>query len=54
MSEPAVQLQAVGEATERCVRGIAEQALEWVRVSEERVAEAEGGQRPRWRRLAPS
>ena len=41
MGEPAVQLKTVGEARET-VRGIAEQALEWVRVSEERVAEAEG------------
>jgi hypothetical protein len=41
MSEPAVKLDAVGEATDE-IRGIASQALEWVRVSEERVAEAEG------------
>src|SRR3954447_8625219 len=40
MSEPARQLQQVGEAT-RAMRGIADQALEWVRVSEERVAAAE-------------
>src|SRR4051794_41712385 len=40
MSEPARQLQQVGEAT-RAMRGVADQALEWVRVSEGRVAEAE-------------
>ena len=40
MGEPAVQLQAVGEARE-AVRGVAEQALEWVRLSEKRVGEAE-------------
>ena len=36
-----VQLDGVSEATDE-MRGIAKQALEWVRVSEERVAEAEG------------
>lgn len=41
MSEPAVQLNGVSEATDE-MRGIARQALEWVRVSEERVTEAEG------------
>ena len=40
MSEPARQLQQVGKAT-RAMRGVADQALEWVRVSEERVAAAE-------------
>jgi len=40
MSEPARQLRAVGEATET-MHGVAKQALEWVRVSERRVAEAE-------------
>ena len=40
MSEPAVQLDGISEATEE-MRGVAGQALEWVRVSEERVAEAE-------------
>ena len=40
MSEPAVQLNGVSEATDE-MRGIAGQALEWVRVSEERVAVAE-------------
>jgi hypothetical protein len=40
MSEPAVQLSGVSEATDE-MRGIAHQALEWVRVSEERVAAAE-------------
>jgi colicin import membrane protein len=40
MSEPAVQLRGVSEATDE-MRGIARQALEWVRVSEERVARAE-------------
>src|SRR4051794_21551430 len=40
MSEPVRQLQQMGEAT-RAVRGVADQALEWVRVSEERVVEAE-------------
>jgi len=40
MSEPARQLQQVGEAT-RAMRGVADQALEWVRVSEERVGAAE-------------
>jgi hypothetical protein len=38
--EPAVQLSGVSEATDE-MRGIARQALEWVRVSEERVASAE-------------
>ena len=41
MTEPAIKLDAVGRATDE-IRGIAGQALEWVRVSEERVAEAEG------------
>jgi hypothetical protein len=40
MPEPAVRLEAVSEAADE-MRGIAGQALEWVRVSEERVAEAE-------------
>jgi hypothetical protein len=40
MSEPAVQLSRISEATDE-MRGIAGQALEWVRVSEERVAVAE-------------
>ena len=40
MSDPARQLHAVGEATET-MHGVAAQALEWVRVSEERVAAAE-------------
>src|SRR3954449_6772372 len=40
MGEPVRQLQQVGEAT-RAMRGVADQALEWVRVSEERVAAAE-------------
>src|SRR3954468_17697972 len=40
MGEPARHLQQVGEAT-RAMRGVADQALEWVRVSEARVAEAE-------------
>ena len=40
MSEPAVQLDGVSEATDE-MRGIARQALEWVRVSEERVGAAE-------------
>lgn len=40
MSDPARQLRAVGEAT-HTTRGVAQQALEWVRISEERVAEAE-------------
>src|SRR3954449_9208592 len=40
MSEPARELQQVGEAT-RAMRGVADQALEWVRVSEGRVAAAE-------------
>src|SRR5690348_2894406 len=40
MGEPGRHLRAVGEANEE-VRGIAEQALAWVRVSEERVAAAE-------------
>ena len=41
MSEPAVQLDGISEATEE-IRGVAGQALEWVRVSEERVVDAEG------------
>ena len=49
MSEPAIQLQAVGEATET-MHGVAKQALEWVRVGEERVARAEA----RSERPAPS
>ena len=40
MTDPAVQLSGVSEATDE-MRGIAGQALEWVRVSEERVAAAE-------------
>lgn len=40
MGEPAVQLKAVSEATGE-MHGIAKQALEWVRTSEERVAAAE-------------
>lgn len=40
MGDPATQLRAVGAATEE-LRTTAEQALEWVRVSEERVARAE-------------
>jgi hypothetical protein len=40
MSEPAVQLRQVGAATEE-MHGIARQALEWVRISEERLAAAE-------------
>ncbi|MDQ3725822.1 MAG: hypothetical protein M3335_08050, partial [Actinomycetota bacterium] len=40
MGEPARQLKQVGEAT-RAMRGVADQALEWVRVSEERVKAAE-------------
>ncbi|HEX8958914.1 MAG TPA: hypothetical protein VF770_03740, partial [Solirubrobacterales bacterium] len=40
MGEPAVQLKAVGEAREE-IPGIAGQALEWVRLAEARVAEAE-------------
>jgi golgin subfamily B member 1 len=40
MGEPAIQLRAVRETTGE-IRGVAEQALEWVRVSESRVAEAE-------------
>src|SRR4249919_438100 len=40
MSDPARQLRAVGEATET-MHGVAKQALEWVRVSEERVVAAE-------------
>src|SRR3954454_21125751 len=40
MGEPAVQLKAFGAATEE-LHETAKQALEWVRVSEERVARAE-------------
>ena len=40
MGEPAVKLDSIAEATEE-IHGVAEQALEWVRMSEERVAEAE-------------
>lgn len=40
MSEPAVQLKAVGAAREE-LHETARQALEWVRVSEDRVAAAE-------------
>ncbi len=40
MGDPAVQLKAVGAASEE-LHETAKQALEWVRVSEERVAEAE-------------
>lgn len=42
MGEPAVKLSAVAEATEE-LHGVASQALEWVRQSEARVAEAETG-----------
>jgi hypothetical protein len=42
MGEPAVKLSAVAEATEE-LHGVASQALEWVRRSEARVAEAEAG-----------
>ncbi len=40
MGEPAIHLKAVGAATEE-LHETAKQALEWVRVSEERVAKAE-------------
>ena len=40
MSEPAAQLKAVGEAREE-LHQTAKQALEWVRISEQRVARAE-------------
>jgi hypothetical protein len=40
MAEPAVKLNSVTEATEE-IHGVAKQALEWVRISEARVAEAE-------------
>jgi len=40
MGDPAVQLKAVGAATEE-LHETAKQALEWVRISEERVAKAE-------------
>src|SRR5260221_12596969 len=40
MGEPAVRLTAVGEATEQ-MHGVTKQALEWVRIGEERAAEAE-------------
>src|ERR1700742_1755449 len=40
MSEPARQLKAVREAN-RDMHAVASQALEWVKVSEERVAAAE-------------
>jgi hypothetical protein len=40
MGDSAVQLKAVGEATEE-LHETAKQALEWVRVGEERVVEAE-------------
>ncbi|MGC1853592.1 MAG: hypothetical protein WA687_14285, partial [Solirubrobacterales bacterium] len=40
MGEPALKLNAVAEATEE-IQGVAKQALEWVRMSEVRVAEAE-------------
>ncbi len=40
MGESSVQLRAVGAATEE-LHETAKQALEWVRVSEERVARAE-------------
>lgn len=40
MGEPAVQLKAVGAATEE-LHETAKQALEWVRISEERVTRAE-------------
>src|ERR1700742_2879984 len=38
--DPAVQLKAVGEAREE-IQGVASQALEWLKVSEQRVAAAE-------------
>ncbi len=41
MSEPARQLKAVREAN-RDMHAVAAQALEWVKVSEARVAAAEG------------
>ena len=41
MTEPARQLKAVREAN-RDMHAVAQQALEWVKVSEERVAAAEG------------
>ena len=40
MSDPARQLRAVGEANQ-AVQGVAGQALEWVRLSEQRVKDAE-------------
>lgn len=40
MGEPAVQLKAIGEANAE-VRGVAHQALEWVRQSEERLSRSE-------------
>ena len=40
MSEPAAQLKAVGAAREE-LHETAKQALEWVKVSEERVAQAD-------------
>jgi hypothetical protein len=40
MGEPAANLRAVGAATEE-LHETAKQALEWVRVSEERVVSAE-------------
>src|SRR5262245_54733538 len=40
MSDPARQLRVVGEASQT-MHGVAQQALGWVRVSEERVAAAE-------------
>ena len=40
MSDPARQLKVVGEASQT-MHGVARQALDWVRVSEERVAAAE-------------
>jgi hypothetical protein len=43
MGEPAVKLNSVAEATGD-IHAVAKQALEWVRVSEARVAEAERGQ----------
>jgi len=40
LKDPAVQLKAVGEAREE-IQGVAAQALEWLKVSEQRVAAAE-------------
>src|SRR6185437_8355018 len=40
MGGPVVKLDAIADATGE-IRGVAQQALEWVRQSEERVAQAE-------------